>query len=231
MKTTRYILIILSVLFTFIFLNGICTAQTAGKTKQEKKAEIPSDVQNIEVSEKYLRNVKSLLRKQKAKWNEDQIQCAALYWQTAEKTAKTGLDNDFVLLFTGIINKSNKPKTAKELAEEVVHRCGEVTRSCTENLKKIENDLNLLRPQYEMYKKLEEIKIQARSSSSSKSLSASHASIESSLNDPERDKKIEIMDKYNATMNQYKEVTLQHKRCTVYTSFAKKIQIAFDSSK
>jgi PBP1b-binding outer membrane lipoprotein LpoB len=81
MKTTCYLPIIFSLLFVFIFFNGTCAAQMAGKTKQDNKTEVSSDVQNIkdvQVSEKYIKRVRSRSKGRGLKWNEDQIQCAAL---------------------------------------------------------------------------------------------------------------------------------------------------------
>jgi hypothetical protein len=120
------------------------------------------------------------------------------------------------MLFMGIVNKSNKSKTPKELANEVVSRCNK-------KLQEVENVLNTLQPQYELQKKLEQVKTSLRSSSSN-SLTGDHDRIGASLNDPARDEKVKIM-------NQYREATIQQKRCTVYTNFAKKVQRAFDSSK
>jgi hypothetical protein len=219
MKTIRNTLFVMSMLFTSIFYQGICFAQTENKVKQENKTELKdkTEAQNNDniASERYIRNVKSFLKKQKKEWNEDQIQCAALYWQTAAKIAKKELDNDFVLLFMEIVNKSDKPKITKELAGAVVLRC-------TTKLQSAKNTLNDLQSQYEYYKKLEQITITSRSSS--KSFTGDHNRIGSSLNDPNRDEKVKVMNQYNAAMT-------QSKRYTVYTTFAQKVQRAFNSSK
>jgi hypothetical protein len=202
------------VLFTFIFCDKICFAQMVDKAKQESKVKQENniDAQDNKASEKYIRNVKSFLRKQKAEWNEDQIQCAALYWQTAEKVAKTRLDNDFILLFMGIVNKFDKPKTTKELAGEVVLRC-------TIKLQEVENIISILQPQYELQKTVSQIKSQSYPTT----LMGDHARMQDAAADPKQYEKRRVI-------NQLKEATIQQKRCTVYMNFAKKVQATFKLS-
>jgi hypothetical protein len=132
------------------------------------------------------------------------------------------------MLFMGIVHKSDTSQSVQQLADEVVV-------CCIGRLQKIENILSVLRPQYEMYKILEQIKVQSsRSSRSSSSVKAFSAGSTEMLDaildmgrpqavDPDRDEKIRIK-------NQYEEAIIQHKRYTVYVNFAKKVRLAFDSA-
>jgi hypothetical protein len=214
MKTVRNSLIVLSLLFTFIFCYGICFAQTTGSIKQENNKKI----QNTKVSVKYIR-VQSFLKSQKVEWNEEQIQCAELYWQTAEGILKKKLDNEFILLFMEIVNKSDNPQSVQQLADEVIV-------CCTRMLQKTEYILGDLRPQYQMYKiswqsELERIIEQPWWSSR---LSVADRIIS-------KDQFEGARNQYRKVKNQYVAAINQRERYTVYINFAKKVRLALNSAK
>jgi hypothetical protein len=223
MKNIYNTLFVWSMLFIFIFYCDVCFAQTTDKTKQENKVKqvnktepknkVEAQDNDNTASERFTREVKSLLRKQKIEWNEDQIQCAALYWQIAEKTAKTKLDNDFILIFMTAVNKFDKPKTAKELADEVVIRC-------VAKLQEVENVFSVLQSKYESQKTVSQIK----SRSYSTSPVGDYNRIQNAAADPKRYEKVQVI-------RQLQEATIQQKRYTVYMNFSKKVQDTFKLSK